>query len=84
MSDWLDKFYKPIALERVEVVQSGRVVGTVDPYFSPNSARSTSIMFDVRPGDFKLIDGKIRANKMLGYGDFMALDGFNPSTPASD
>lgn len=84
MSDWLDKFYKPITLERVEVIQGGRVVGTVGPYFSPHSAQSTSMMFDVRPGDFKLIGGKIHANKMLGYGDLIALEGFNPSGPLSD
>ena len=79
MADWLDKAYSPIILKRMEVVQSGRVVGTVDPDFSPYSAQSNSMMFDIRPGDFKYVGDQIHANKMLGYGDLLALNGFIPS-----
>jgi len=79
MSEWLDRAFPLIPLSDMEVVQDGRVVGTVSASFSPYFARSKSMLFDVRPGDFKEIDGKIHASKMLGYGDLLSLEGFTPS-----
>ena len=64
--------------ERVQVVQHGRVVGTVPGDFDPLFIKSKSFFYDPRPGDFKH-DGKSWvASRTLGPGDLLAIPGFAP------
>lgn len=62
--------------ERVPVMQRGRRVGTVPAGFDPLNARSTTFLYDMRPGDFRRDGDAWVADKTLGPGDLEAVDGF--------
>lgn len=59
-----------------KLFQRDRLIGTVPSF----PVRSTSGIFDVRPGDFKLVErgGEqiLEATGMMGPGDFACLEGF--------
>jgi hypothetical protein len=62
--------------ERLPVHQSGRKIGTMAPDFDPLAVRSTSFLYDPRPGDFVLRDGVWIAAPQLGPGDLESVPGF--------
>jgi hypothetical protein len=62
--------------ERVPVMQEGRRIGTMEPYFDPLSVKSTSPFYDVREGDFKREGDVWIASRTLGPGDLEAVPGF--------
>lgn len=62
--------------ERVDVMQEGRKIGTVPPSFDPAAIKSTSFMYDPRPGDFRFDGSAWVASNMLGPGDLEAVPGF--------
>ena len=61
---------------RMKVFQSGQVIGTLPASFDPMSARSASYFYDMRPGDFKRVNGGWEADVSLGGGDLEAVPGF--------
>lgn len=65
-----------IPTERVQVVQHGRVVGSLPGSFDPAACRSTSLLYDPRPGDFVRDGDKWVASRTLGPGDLDAVQGF--------
>lgn len=69
--------------KRVPVFQSGEQVGTVPGDFDPLFIKSTSFMYEARPGDFVLDNDTWIANKMLGFGDLGAIRGFVFKPPFS-
>ncbi len=75
MSDFEDAAAgKPrIGLQHVPVFQNGERVGYLPPGSRPHNLKSRSTMMDIRPSDFTEQDGKIIANKMLGWGDLEAV-----------
>jgi hypothetical protein len=61
---------------RLDVMQSGRKVGTVPATFDPMRIKSTSFWYEPRGGDFTR-DGDVWvAARMLGPGDLEAVPGF--------
>ncbi len=69
----------PAKMERKPVYYDGRLAGTVPADFHPGAIRSTSFLYDARPGDFTPhLDGW-KAAKTLGPGDLEAVAGFLPS-----
>jgi hypothetical protein len=62
--------------ERKEVMHDGRLVGSVPADFDPQNIRSTSLMYEPRPGDFKHGEGCWIADRTLGLGDLDAVAGF--------
>lgn len=60
----------------VPVFQDGQQVGTLPPGFNPQEIRSTSWLYEPRPGDFKREEHGWVADKMLGPGDLEAISGF--------
>lgn len=62
---------------RVNVVQRGRVIGTLPADWHPVSMRSTSWLYQPREGDFTpSSDGVWVASNTLGPGDLTAVEGF--------
>lgn len=68
--------------ERVSVSQSGRVIGSVPPDFYPLAIRSSSFLYDPRPGDFVRDGDQWRASSNLGPGDFDMIPGFERIDPS--
>jgi hypothetical protein len=66
----------PKATDRVVVMQDGRRVGTAPGDFDPYFIKSTSFMYDPRPGDFKREGDVWVASRMLGGGDLECVPGF--------
>jgi len=64
---------------RVDVMQYGQRVGTVPADFEPYSIKSTTFLYDPRPGDFRRQNGVWVASKTLGPGDLDAVPGFQRS-----
>lgn len=64
--------------KRLPVYQRGRKIGTVPATFDPELGRSTSVFYDVRPGDFIESEDGWVADPSLGPGDLGALVGFVP------
>jgi hypothetical protein len=65
-----------IPTERLPVIQYGRRIGTMAPDFDPATARSTSFMYDVRPGDFRREGDAWIVGRTLGAGDVDCIAGF--------
>lgn len=63
-------------LERIPVKQDGETIGTVPGHFDPLNIRSTSFLYDPRPGDFRREQDHWVADRMLGPGDLAAVPGF--------
>lgn len=68
---------------RVNVMQRGRLVGTVPAMFDPARIKSASFLYDPRPGDFVMVGDHWEASKMLGPGDLESVSGFIPATPST-
>lgn len=62
--------------EPVPVFQSGRRIGTVPASFDPTEIKSTSWLYDPRPGDFRREGDTLVAVYTLGPGDLEAVPGF--------
>lgn len=62
--------------ERVPVYQRGEMIGTVPAIFDPQRIRSTSFLYDARPGDFIRDGDRWVADRMMGPGDFDCVPGF--------
>lgn len=60
----------------VPVFQSGRKIGTVPGTFDPGRIRSTSFLYEPRPGDFIRRSDHWEADRMLGPGDLDCVPGF--------
>lgn len=65
-----------IPTERIPVMQYGRRIGTMAPDFDPASARSNSLMYDVRPDDFRREGDTWVASRTLGASDVDCVIGF--------
>ena len=65
-----------ISAGRLDVMQSGRKVGTVPATFDPMHIKSTSFWYEPRGGDFKREGDVWIANRTLGPGDLEAVPGF--------
>jgi hypothetical protein len=65
-----------VPTERLPVIQYGRRIGTMPPDFDPANARSTSFMYDVRPGDFRREGDTWVVGRTLGAGDVDCVAGF--------
>lgn len=65
-----------VPTERVPVVQHGRVVGSLPGSFDPVTCRSTSLLYDPRPGDFVRDGDNWVASRTLGPGDLDSVQGF--------
>ncbi len=65
-----------VPTERLDVIQSGRKIGTVPATFEPMSVKSTSFFYEVRGTDFKREGDVWIADRMLGPGDLEAVPGF--------
>lgn len=61
---------------RLPVYQYDKKIGTVPAAFDPLNIRSSTFLYDPRPGDFKFEDGKWVANRTMCPGDFEAIEGF--------
>lgn len=72
----MDAYGIEMPTERVPVIQYGRQIGTMPPDFDPASARSTSFMYDVRPGDFRREGDTWVVGRTLGAGDVDCVAGF--------
>jgi len=70
-----------VPTERLPVIQDGRRIGTMPPDFDPASARSTSFLYDVRPGDFRREGDTWVVGKTMGGGDVDCVVGFIRDTP---
>ena len=69
---------------RTNVMQHGRIVGTVPAAFDPLFIKSKSFLYDPRPGDF-IREGNVWiANRTLGYGDLEAVPEFVFATPQGE
>lgn len=64
------------------VYQSGRKIGQLPASFDPQTARSGSALFDIRPGDFKREGDGWTACRTLGPGDIGSLADFRPEGDA--
>jgi hypothetical protein len=64
------------ATERIPVMQDGKRVGTVPPSFDLEHIKSTSWLYDPRPGDFRREGDALIASRMLGPGDLESVRGF--------
>lgn len=64
--------------EPIPIFSYGRQVGTVPADFHPMGFESRSVMYDPRPGDFRMEDGVWIAHRALGPGDIEAIPGFIP------
>jgi hypothetical protein len=62
---------------RVNVMQHGRLIGTVPATFDPLRIKSKSWLYDPRPGDFKWCGDYWEADRMMGAGDFECIDDFS-------
>lgn len=62
--------------ERIPVIQYGRRIGTMAPDFDPASARSTSMWYDPRPGDFRREGDTWVVGRTLGASDVDCVAGF--------
>lgn len=62
--------------ERLPVVQYGRRIGTMPPDFDPASVRSTSFLYDPRPGDFRREGDTWLVSRTLGASDVDCVAGF--------
>lgn len=69
-----------VSIERVPVFQDGRQVGTLPGDFEPMFLISYSLLYQPRPGDFRMEDEKWVADRMLGTGDLDAVPGFQRAT----
>lgn len=65
-----------VEVERVPVHQGGVHIGSVPGTFDPRRIRSTSFLYDPRPGDFIRRHDRWDADRMLGPGDFECIPGF--------
>lgn len=65
-----------IPTERLPVIQYGRRIGTMPADFDPVSARSASMMYDVRPGDFRREGDTWVVAKNMGASDVDCVIGF--------
>jgi len=65
-----------IPTERLPVFQYGRRIGTMPSDFDPANARSTSLMYDVRPGDFRREGDTWVCGRTLGASDVDCVAGF--------
>jgi hypothetical protein len=64
------------AAERISVIQHGRPAGTLPGDFDPFNVKSTSFLYDYRPGDLKR-DGNVWiACRTLGASDLDCIPGF--------
>lgn len=61
---------------RVDVFWGGKKVGTVPAYFDPQAAKSSSWLYDIRPGDFTRTERGWEAVPQLGPGDLEAIPEF--------
>lgn len=66
----------PMKLPRRPVYQDGRKVGTLPGSFDPSAIRSSTFLYDPRPGDFVEDGDGWRADRKLGPGDLEAVVGF--------
>lgn len=68
--------------ERLPVFQYGRQIGTMAPDFDPMTAKSTSIFYDVRPGDFTREGDTWVVGRTMGASDVDCVAGFirDPAT----
>lgn len=62
--------------DRTEVVRNGRKIGEMPAWWHPGLARSSSAMYDYRPGDLTMRDGRWHAANNLGGRDLDCLIGF--------
>jgi hypothetical protein len=62
--------------ERLPVIQYGRRIGTMAPDFDPASIRTTSFLYDPRPGDFRREGDTWIAGRTLGASDVDCVAGF--------
>jgi len=65
--------------ERLPVIYHGEMIGTLPPDFDPSYVKSTSLLYEARPGDFKKAGDRWIANRTLGPGDIGAIEGFKPA-----
>lgn len=70
-----------IPKERIPVFQDGREIGSVPAFFEPMAIKSTSYLYDVRPGDFMRTDKGWEAARSLGPGDIQAVPDFQWNDP---
>lgn len=78
--DWLNRAFPKHELpEWVEVRQSGKLMGYLPGSFSPALGRTTSFLYDMRPGDLVDRGGLWDAHQSLGFGDLLAIEGFQPA-----
>jgi hypothetical protein len=61
--------------ERVPVMQYGKRIGTMPPDFDPLNIRGT-LLYDPRPGDFRLEGGVWVVGKTMGASDVDCVAGF--------
>lgn len=62
--------------EPVPVIQHGRRIGWLPPSFDPMRIKSTSFLYEPRPGDFVRDGEHWNASRTLGPGDLEAVPGF--------
>jgi len=62
--------------ERLPVIQYGEVIGSFPAGFNPRFVTSKSFMYDIRPNDFKLENGKWIVHYTLGASDVDCINGF--------
>lgn len=70
--------------EPIPLMLGGRQIGTVPADFHPMGFESRSMMYDPRPGDFRMEDGVWIAANSLGRGDIGAIPGFVPLDRSAD
>ncbi len=72
----LDEMLKRVGLEQdhtpLPVIYQGENVGTLPASFDPRRVKSSTFLYEARPGDFRLDGDKWIADKMLGLGDLYA------------
>ncbi len=61
---------------RLPVIQDSRIIGSFPADFNPRFAKSRSFMYDIRPYDFKLENGKWIVHQSLGASDVDCVIGF--------
>lgn len=69
-----------IPASRAPVFQRGRKIGTLPSVFEPMAIKSTSFLYDVRPGDFRRSAEGWIASDSLGPGDFECIPEFAKET----
>jgi hypothetical protein len=62
--------------ERRDVIQSGKVVGSLPVHFDPNNIKSRSFMYRPRSGDFEWGEAGWIAHPSLGPSDLNAIPEF--------